>query len=101
VYNLRMQRNQITPKRKRGRPPAGVGADGSPEIVRRYPRLTISLKPGTRLRLEAASTATGQSTREIIEQALAGYLERLPDKQRKAIEATARCREEQKHSTGA
>ena len=89
-----MQRKTIAVKRKRGRPPAGVSADGTPVNVRQYPRLTISMKPETRLRLEVAHTVTGQPVREIVEAALQGYLERLPAKHRKAIEDTVKCREE-------
>jgi predicted DNA-binding protein len=85
---------EVEQKRKRGRVPAGVGADGKPEMVSRYPKLSISMKPETKARLEAASTLTGLPAWRIIDQAVGTYLESVSPEDRKAIEGMARRMEE-------
>ncbi len=71
---------------QRGRPPAGRGKDGGPEKVSRYPKLTISMKPETKARLEAYATLTRQPAWRIIEEALRSYLETIPADDKWAVE---------------
>ncbi len=69
-----------------GRPPAGVGENGKPERVSKYPKLTVSMKPATKARLEAYSTLTRQPAWRIIEAALNHYLESIPADDKWAVE---------------
>jgi hypothetical protein len=96
--NTRMPQETIG-KRKRGRQPEGVAKDGTPEMVSRYPRFTLSMTPTTKARLEAAAMLTGQSAWKVVEQALVSFVERLPPEDRKAIEAMARRIEERNAPT--
>lgn len=81
-------------KRTRGRPPAGTGEDGKPQLVSRYPKLTISMKPATKARLEAASTLSRLPAWRIVDEALGRYMETVSPEDRKAIESMARRMEE-------
>jgi hypothetical protein len=71
-----------------------MAKDGTPEMVSRYPRLTLTMTPATRARLEAASMLTRQSAWKVVEEALVSFVERLPPEDRKAIESLARRIEE-------
>lgn len=71
---------------KRGRRPAGVSEEGKPEKVSEYPKLTVSMKPGTKARLEAYSTLSRQPAWRIVEDALKHYLETIPADDKWAVE---------------
>ena len=76
--------------RQRGRRPAGVGADGRPELVSNYPKLTISMKPLTKARLDAFSTLTQKPAWRIIDEALKQYMEMIPAEDKWAVEGMAK-----------
>jgi hypothetical protein len=89
----------VTPKepakRKPGRIPAGkVNSYGQPELVSKYPKLTISMTPGTKARLEGLSTLRGVPAWRIVDEALSKYMESVPLEDRKAVEGMARRIEE-------
>ena len=85
---------QTPPKRKPGRIPVGVSADGKPELVSQYPKLTISMKPSMKAKLEAVSTLTRLPAWRIVDEALTTYLETVGPEDRKAVENMARRIEE-------
>jgi hypothetical protein len=69
--------------------PAGVDQEGKPELVSLYPKMTISMRPGTKARLEAASTLTRLPAWRIIDRALEQYMETASPEDRKAIDGIA------------
>lgn len=72
---------------KRGRRPSGIGADGSPEKTSEYPKLTISMRPEVKARLDAVSTLTKLPAWRIVEAALDRYVEALAVEDRAAVRA--------------
>lgn len=77
-------------KRGRGRVPTGIGPDGAPEKVSLYPKMTVTMKPETKARLEAAATLTRLPAWRIIDEAFARYMDAAAAEDRKAIETMAR-----------
>jgi hypothetical protein len=75
--------------KKMGRPPAGVGPDGKPEMVRDYPKLNISIPPGTKDRLDAASALEKKPAWRIVERGIGLYIEAMSATDRKMVEAIA------------
>lgn len=74
----------------RGRPPAGKAENGTAELVSAYPKLTISMKPDTRARLDAYSTLTRRPVWRIVDEALRSYLENIPADDKWAVEGMAK-----------
>jgi len=64
-----------------GRPP--VGSDG--EKVSEYPQVMIRLPRGTKATLDALSGLTGTPIWRLIDQAVAVYVDQMPDAQRKLL----------------
>jgi hypothetical protein len=79
-----------TPKKRRGRPPEGLGKQGEPERIRDYPRQLFTLRPATKFRLKAMAELEDRAEWRIVEDGIKLYLDRLPPKDRRAIEAAAR-----------
>ncbi len=76
--------------RSPGRRPTGVSASGKPELVSNYPKLTISMKPASKARLEALSALTRQPAWRIVDEALKQYMETIPADDKWAIEGMAK-----------
>ena len=66
-------------KSRLGRPP--VGADG--EKVSEYPQVMIRLPRETKATLDALSGLTGTPIWRLIDQAVAAYVDHMPEPQRK------------------
>jgi hypothetical protein len=79
-----------TPKKRRGRPPEGLGKKGEPERIRDYPRQLFTLRPYTKVRLRAIAEFEKRAEWKIVEDGIQLYLDKLPAKDRRAIEAAAR-----------
>jgi hypothetical protein len=78
------------PKRRRGRPPEGLGSKGEPERIRDYPRQLFTLRPSTKARLKAIAEHEARAEWRIVEDGIKLYFDQLPPKERRIIEATAR-----------
>ena len=85
-----MSRTESGDSPGRGRPPAGRSDSGSPELVSKYPKLTISMKPDTKARLEAYSTLTRRPSWRIVDEALRDFLENIPADDKWAVEGMAK-----------
>ena len=59
-------------------------------MVSKYPKLTISMKPSTKARLEAYSTLSRMPAWRIVEDALKQYLEAIPADDKWAVEGMAK-----------
>jgi predicted DNA-binding protein len=73
-----------TPRRKTarmGRPPLGAGG----EKVSEYPQVMIRLPRATKATLDALSGLTGTPIWRLIDQAVAVYVDQMPDAQRKLL----------------
>lgn len=68
----------------------GVGPDGTPEKVSHYPKMTVTMKPETKARLEAAATLRRLPAWRLIDEAFSHYMEGAAPDDRKAIEAMVR-----------
>ncbi len=77
-------------KKRMGRPPAGGGKDGEPERVSDFPKLTITIRPITRARLNAASTVESRPAWQIVDEGVNLYIAALPPKDRKMVEDITR-----------
>ena len=73
--------------KRRGRPPEGLAENGEPARIRDYPRLLFTMRPETRSRLKAIAGHEDRAEWKIVEDAIGGYFDRLPSKDRRAIEA--------------
>jgi hypothetical protein len=76
-----------------GRPP--VGSDG--EKVSEYPQVMIRLPRETKATLDALSGLTGTPIWRLIDQAVAAYVEQMPEAQRKLLTGV---RERRAHERG-
>ena len=79
-----------TAKRKMGRPPAGVSADGTPEMTSKYPKLTISIRPATKAMLDTLSLMARKPVWRIIDELVWSQVKSLPAEDRRALELVAR-----------
>ena len=64
-----------------GRPPVGSGG----EKVSEYPQVMIRLPRATKATLDALSGLTGTPIWRLIDQAVAVYVDQMPDAQRKLL----------------
>jgi hypothetical protein len=79
-----------TAKKRMGRPPAGLGKHGEPEKIADYPRLSLTVRPSLKVKLEAVATIQKRPTWKVVDDALAAYFDSLPVEDRKLIEALAK-----------
>ena len=79
-----------TPKKRRGRPPEGLGTKGEPERIRDYPRQLFTLRPSTKTRLRAIAEHEDRAEWRIVEDGIKLYFDQLPPKERRTIDASAR-----------
>jgi len=77
-----------------GRPP--VGSDG--EKVSEYPQVMIRLPRATKATLDALSGLTGTPIWRLIDQAVAAYVEQMPDAQRKLLAGVRERRAHERNS---
>lgn len=74
------------PPVKRGRRPSDVNADGKPEKTSEYPKLTVSMRPEVKARLDAVSMLMKLPAWKIVEAALDCYVETVPPEDRRLID---------------
>jgi hypothetical protein len=74
-------------KRKPGRPPAGIGTDGQPELTSKYPKLSIAVRPSTKAALAAVATLEKRPIWRIVEDGIRRYIESLPPEDRRVVRA--------------
>jgi len=77
-----------------GRPP--VGRDG--EKVSEYPQVMIRLPRATKATLDALSGLTGTPIWRLIDQAVAVYVDQMPDAQRKLLVGVRERRAHERNS---
>jgi hypothetical protein len=76
--------------KKMGRPPEGLGKGAEPEKIADYPRLSLTVRPITKAKLEAVTTLEGRPAWRIVEDSINLYVERMPAEDRRAVEAIAK-----------
>jgi hypothetical protein len=81
-----------TPKKRRGRPPEGLGTKGEPERIRDYPRVLFTLRPSTKARLRAIAEFEDRAEWRIVEDGIQRYFEQLRPQDRRKIEAALKSR---------
>ena len=74
---------------RRGDSHGRVGS-GAPELVSKLPKLTITMQPSTKARLEAYSTLSGQPAWRIVDDAVKRLLETIPAEDKFAVEGMAK-----------
>lgn len=77
-------------KRRTGRPPAGTGKDGKPEMTSQYPKLSITIRPSTKAALAAVSALENRPIWLIVEDSIRRYVEAMPAEDRRMVEAIVR-----------
>ena len=75
---------------KMGRPPAATAADGKPEKTSLYPKLTISIRPTTKAKLDAVSAIEKKPAWKIVEDGIGLYVDGMPAEDRRMVDAIAR-----------
>ena len=75
---------------KMGRPPAGTTLDGKPERTSEYPKLTVSIRPATKARLDAATAIEKKPAWKIVEEGITLYVGRMPVEDRRIVETIAK-----------
>ncbi|MEN6532410.1 MAG: hypothetical protein ABFD89_02035 [Bryobacteraceae bacterium] len=76
-------------KRRPGRPPAGIGKDGKPEMTSKYPKLSIAIRPSTKAALSAVATLEDRPVWLIVEDGIRRYIEGLTPEDRRIVDAIA------------
>jgi hypothetical protein len=67
-----------------------LSAEGKPEKVSEYPKMTLSMPRRTKARLEAVSMLKGLPAWRIVDEAVTAFVAGLPTEDRSAIEALVR-----------
>jgi hypothetical protein len=75
---------------KMGRPPAGTTLDGKPEKTSEYPKLTVSIRPSTKARLDAATAIERKPAWRIVEEGITLYVGKMPAEDRRMVETIAK-----------
>ena len=75
---------------KLGRPPAGIAPDGKPEKTSEYPKLTVSIRPATKARLDAVTALEKKPAWRVVEDGITLYVDKLPPEDRRMVDAIAR-----------
>jgi predicted NAD/FAD-binding protein len=83
-----VMRSKTAPKM--GRPPAGTAADGKPEKTSEYPKLTISIRPTTKAKLDAVAYLEKKPAWRIVDAGIRLYVERMPPEGRRRVDEIAR-----------
>jgi hypothetical protein len=73
--------------------PKTAKADRDPGLVSAYPQLTVRLPPATKHRLDGWSALSGEAIWRLVDSAVLAAIARLPEGERKAIEALAAVRD--------
>jgi hypothetical protein len=81
-------RSKTTPKM--GRPPAGTAPDGKPEKTSEYPKLTVSIRPATKAKLDAVVAIEKKPAWRIVEDGIGLYVDEMPAEDRRMVDAIAR-----------
>lgn len=61
-----------------------------PELVSKLPKLTVTMKPSTKARLEAYSTLSRQPAWRIVDEAVRQMLDAIPAEDKYAVEGMAK-----------
>ncbi len=75
------------PKKRPGRPPAGLGKQGEPEKIRDYPKLLITMRPSVKTRLKAIAEHEDRPVWKVVEDAIDLYTHQLSRKDRRTVES--------------
>lgn len=75
---------------KMGRPPAGATPDGKPEKTSEYPKLTVSIRPSTKARLDAATALEKKPAWRIVEDGIMLYVDKMAPEDRRMVESIAK-----------
>ena len=81
---------ETSPKKRPGRPPAGLGKEGEPARIRDYPKLLVTIRPSVRATLKAIAKHEGRPAWKVVEDSIAHYLEGLPAKERRVVNRAAK-----------
>src|SRR5260370_40538263 len=79
-----------TPKKRRGRPPEGLGTKGEPDRIRDYPRQLFTMRPATKSLLKAIAVHENRSEWRVVEDCIACYLSQMGPKDRPPLGAIGR-----------
>ena len=77
-------------KRKPGRPPAGLGKGGKPEMTSHYPRLHVAISPPAKAALDAVIAIERKPIRAVVEKGIQLYVDQMPREDRRMVEAIAK-----------
>ena len=75
------------PRKRAGRPPAGLGKKGEPARIREYPTLRVTVRPATKDRLVAVAKHEDRPAWKVVEDGINLYFDQMPPKDRRAVEA--------------
>ena len=75
---------------KMGRPPAATALDGKPEKTSEYPKLTVSIRPATKARLDAVTAIERKPAWKVVEEGITFYVGKMPAEDRRMVETIAK-----------
>jgi len=87
LYNRAVE---VKPKKRMGRPPAGLGKGGEPELISDYPKLAVTVRPATRTRLNAVAKVEDRPAWQIVDDSINQYVERMAPQARRKVEALSK-----------
>jgi hypothetical protein len=77
-------------KSRMGRPPTGLGKAGEPAKISDYPRLSLTVRPITKAKLEAITALERRPAWKVVEDSINLYVERMLPEDRRMVEALAK-----------
>ena len=90
TYNGVMENESKKTKNRMGRPPTGLGKAGEPAKISDYPRLSLTVRPITKAKLEAVTTLERRPAWKVVEDSINLYVERMPPEDRRTVDALAK-----------
>ena len=77
-------------QKRMGRPPAGLGKEGEPKKISDYPKLAVTVRPGTRAKLNAIAVIESRPAWQIVDDSINQYADRMTAGDRRVVERAAR-----------
>src|SRR5437899_1177961 len=77
-------------KKRLGRPPAGLGKKGEPDKIKDYPRLSLTVRPAVKAKLDVVAALERRPTWKVVEDGIELYIAQMNPSDRRAVEAVGK-----------
>ena len=80
-----------TSRKRLGRPPAGSGKKGEPDRIKDYPRLSLTVRPAVKAKLDVVAALERRPTWKVVEDGIELYIAQMNPTHRRAVEAVGQA----------